>query len=236
METVNRRKATELESKEEYMIKASLILESVCIIVLMQAVLLLLEKQYDLKLVHWKRLIVSKSVLLVTLGTVVTEVLFVWFRREDFSLVQIVLQAVLIWGMAILTIVDYKLQLIPNRFLLLLAGLWILVLAMFLFFDASSGFYVLAQSLLGGVIGAVIFGICYLLSRKQLGAGDVKLAIIMGLYLTPSNSIGAYLIGTILCCVYSLLQILRKKIGWKDSVPMVPFLTVGTWVALFLFG
>ena len=79
-----------------------------------------------------------------------------------------------------------------------------------------------------------MFLVCYLLSKKQLGAGDVKLAVTMGMYLGVPLALSAFLFGSVLCCVHSLIRVARKKLTWKDSVPMVPYFMIGLWLILLI--
>ena len=77
-------------------------------------------------------------------------------------------------------------------------------------------------------------GVSMLLSKGQLGAGDVKLVFVMGLYLPGERIIGAVFYGTLICCVYSVLLLIRKKITRKDGVPMTPFLYLGTIITYII--
>ena len=61
------------------------------------------------------------------------------------------------------------------------------------------------------------------------------MVFVMGLYLTGQRIIGAIFYGALLCCVYSLIQMGRKKLGLKDGVPIVPFLYLGTLITLLIF-
>ena len=60
-----------------------------------------------------------------------------------------------------------------------------------------------------------------------MGAGDVKLALVMGLYLTGEYVVGAVFYGCIASAAYSLVQLARKKLSRKDTIPFVPFLYLG---------
>ena len=216
------------------MIILSSILAALSVVFLIQVALKVLQKDYDLELKSRKGIIVSRSVVIVSVFSVLIIVLLGNLRWSSYGLVRMILQVLLLWGMAVLTVTDYKKQVVPNRFLLILLAIWVLVAVTGMIVNFSTGLFWVAQSMLGAVVGAVIFGVCYILSKKQLGAGDIKLAVVIGLYMLPDCSICAYLIGSVLCCLYSILQIFRKKLGWRDSVPMVPFLTLGVWSALFL--
>ena len=145
-----------------------------------------------------------------------------------------ILTLCIIWALAVLTVTDCKRYTIPNRFLLLLLMLWATIIGVYIIFDVSSGIALLLISLAGALIGGMIFFLCYILSRKQLGAGDVKLVFILGLFLTGQRIMGAIFYGVILCCIFSCIQLCRKKIGIKDGIPLVPFLYLGTWITLLI--
>ena len=85
----------------------------------------------------------------------------------------------------------------------------------------------------GGAVPAVIlFFLCYLCGA--VGAGDVKLAALMGLYLGGGYTLRALMTGVLSCAVYSAVQIIRKKMTVHDGVAMAPFLYFGTVVSLIL--
>ena len=70
--------------------------------------------------------------------------------------------------------------------------------------------------------------------QRTDGGGDVKLAFVMGLYLTGERIMGALFYGTVLCCIYSIVQLIRKKLTLKNGVPMTPFLFLGTFITLLI--
>lgn len=152
----------------------------------------------------------------------------------QWGLPAVLLHYILIWAMSLLAVIDGKQHRIPNRFLQGMLLLWAAVVGIDIIIQTEEGLALLFRSLAGGIAGGLIFLLCYILSRKQLGAGDVKLAFVMGLYLTGQRIIGAIFYGIILCCVYSLVQLARKKIGLKDGVPLVPFLYMGTLITLLI--
>jgi len=54
------------------------------------------------------------------------------------------------------------------------------------------------------------------------------------LYLTGERIMGALFYGTVLCCIYSIVQLIRKKLTLKNGVPMTPFLFLGTFITLLI--
>ena len=89
--------------------------------------------------------------------------------------------------------------------------------------------------LLGLIFCLIVFGLGYLLSRGSMGAGDVKLSFVMGLFLTGDHVTSAILYGCVISAIYSLVQMARKKITRKDTLPFVPFLYLGVVVRYLIW-
>lgn len=145
-------------------------------------------------------------------------------------------QYILICAMSVFALVDAEHHFISNQLLLSLLMLWAGITGLVVIFAAQYGLALLFRSMAGAVVGGLIFLLCYFLSKGQLGAGDVKLVFVMGLYLTGERIMGAVFYGVIACCAYSIVQLLRKKIGVKDGVPLAPFLYVGQLAAYFIMS
>ncbi len=73
----------------------------------------------------------------------------------------------------------------------------------------------------------------YLVSRGGLGGGDVKLMAASGLYLGFQKVMQAMLYGSILAALTGGGLILMRKIGRKDTIPLIPFLYAGILLSTF---
>ena len=146
------------------------------------------------------------------------------------------LQYILICAMSVFALVDAEHHFISNRLLLLLLMIWLSITGITIILTTQYGLALLFQSLIGAIVGGLIFLLCYFLSKGQLGAGDVKLVFVMGLYLTGERIMGAVFYGVIACCIYSIIQLIRKKIGVKDGVPLAPFLYLGQLATYFIMA
>lgn len=193
-----------------------------------------LYDKYELGLKRREKWVTDSFVLVLGVITLIGTAGVGYVRLPNFSIVQHILTMALLCGMALLAVVDRKKNLIPNRMLAVLALFWTAVAGVYLIFNMEKGFALFCRSLAGAFVGGVIFLLCYLISKGQLGAGDVKLAFVMGLYLTGERIIGGIFYGTLMCCAYSVAQLLRKRLTLKDGVPLAPFLYMGVLITLFI--
>lgn len=191
--------------------------------------------RYDMKLAKNHGLVVDARVL-VPMGVAMLSVFAVSLYRFSTGLMRdYVLGAIALCGLSIAAIYDLIAKKIPNRVVAALLILWVVIEAVFFFIIGREGsLQHIFTSIMGGAAGGLIFLICYLLSRKKLGAGDVKLMAVMGLYVTGERIIGMILYGCLACAVYSIVQMLRKKLTARDGVALAPFLYIGSVVAYLI--
>ena len=99
--------------------------------------------------------------------------------------------------------------------------------------------YSLLPTLLSGVFAAgffwlIVWGSEKLLHKQGMGEGDIKLALLMGLFLGFPTIVVAIYLAFVLGAVLSLLLIAGKQKSWGQHLPFGPFLIVGTVVAFFI--
>lgn len=193
-----------------------------------------LDKKLELGIQRKKSLITEKSVWLIAVFDTVTVIYIAAFQRQGFKSSFYIATIVMIIGMSVLSVTDIKKCIIPNKVLAVWLMIWILIVGIQMIFNIETGVAMLFISLAGAVIGGIIFLLCYILSKGQMGAGDVKLVFVLGLYMTGQRIMGAVLYGALLCCAYSIIQMLRKKISIRDAVPMAPFIYMGMCITLFI--
>lgn len=112
--------------------------------------------------------------------------------------------------------------LVPAALLALLAGL----------FRPEPGLW---SALLGGAVGFGFFFTIAVASKGGLGAGDVKLAAVIGLMTGFPQVVIALVIGVSIGGLTALFLLLTRAKGRKSYIPYAPFLVVGAVVAL-LYG
>ncbi len=152
----------------------------------------------------------------------------VW-RREaaQGEVLLYLLLLVMLAAMTFFCAADLWEHVVPNPMLLLLVPVFVLLTGMTAIRDMEAFLRLLPSIFFGEIFCAVSFGLAYLLSRGSMGAGDVKLALVMGLYLTGEYVSGAVLYGCLAAALFSLVQLARKKLGRRDKIPFVPFLYIG---------
>ncbi|MDI6703870.1 MAG: prepilin peptidase [bacterium] len=130
----------------------------------------------------------------------------------------------------IITFIDLEHQLILNK--ITHSGIILGLLASFLLPNLS-----LFQSLLGGLMGGLVIYFLHLLSlllfrKVGMGGGDLKLAILLGVFLGWKNLLLSLLIASFTGgIVGSILIFLRIK-KRTDYIPYGPYLCLGAMVVL----
>lgn len=160
----------------------------------------------------------------------------IWFvfgkcKLSNFMFLMLV---IMLYGMTILCMTDYWQKLVPNRILLWLLLIWVLAMGNYAIRDMNGMIRHMFGVILGVIFCMISFGFCYLLSRGSMGAGDVKLSVIMGLYLTGEYVVGAVFYGCILSACFSIAMLACRKVTRKDSIPFVPFLYLGVIIRYFV--
>lgn len=154
---------------------------------------------------------------------------------EGFGDLRFTLLYVILAGTTVLCITDLWEYRVPNKILLILILLFPMILGLHSLGDMDAVIRILPSVILGFLFCMLSFGLGYWISHGSMGAGDVKLSLVMGLYLTGEYVVGAVVYGCLASALYSLIQLARKKVTRKDAIPFVPFLYLGL-VIRYLIG
>lgn len=95
----------------------------------------------------------------------------------------------------------------------------------------------LTGTLIKGSVFFLVFLLLYFLTRGGIGAGDAKLAALIGLSLGiyPPGYLFLILMSSfIIAALYSLVLLGRRKATLKSKVAFGPFLLIATWVCVLL--
>ena len=83
-------------------------------------------------------------------------------------------------------------------------------------------------------MSGAVFLTAYVISRRAVGMGDVKLVAVIGTYLGFRVNYFVMLAALVLSAVYGGGMVLRKKKGMKDEIAFGPFVAVGTLMVLLI--
>lgn len=127
-----------------------------------------------------------------------------------------------------LSIIDLKHRVLPNRIVLPAAVIGLVLLSLAALTSGD------ADDLIRAVLGALaLFGVYLLLavvSPSGLGMGDVKLALVVGLFLAYLGWTALFL-GTlaafVIASVVALLLIAARRANRHSAIPFGPFMVVG---------
>jgi len=119
---------------------------------------------------------------------------------------------------------DIQTRLISNK-LLLIAGA---VTIIWLYFTGS-----VLSGLFGGCVGFSLFSVLYLLSREKIGAGEVKLAGLIGLMTGFPLVLLALLLALLTGSLVVGVLLALKRVKTIDSIPYAPFLCSGGIITLW---
>lgn len=169
----------------------------------------------------------KEEILVLVLSEISLVRVWLLFEQATFKNYKFLLLYFMLIGMTIFCMTDYWERIIPNKILLFWLMIFGIIVGMWGLQDLEGFRQELPNIILGFVFCLIAFGMGYIIGRGSMGAGDVKLSFIMGLFLTGEYVVGAILYGCIISAVYSLIQMMRKKLTRKDTLPFVPFLYIG---------
>jgi leader peptidase (prepilin peptidase)/N-methyltransferase len=93
----------------------------------------------------------------------------------------------------------------------------------------------LAQILSSGLVLFLFFFFMNLISRNQIGMGDVKLAFTVGLiigYIGFNWLFVSIFITFLVSGIFALLLLLSKKVTRKNEIAFAPFMIIGAWATI----
>lgn len=135
-------------------------------------------------------------------------------------------------------VIDYKLQIIPNRLNLTMLQIGLLITFVYGIFNIN----IAIDMLLGMLVGAGIFLIITLLGgliagKEAMGFGDVKLMGALGLYFGLANTIVISLLAFLLGAIISIILLITKIKKTDEYIPFGPFIVIAAFLVMFVpFG
>ena len=132
-------------------------------------------------------------------------------------------------------VIDYKLQIIPNRLNLTIFEIGII----FAFLYGLSNVAITINMLLGMLAGGGIFLLITLLGglfygKEAMGFGDVKLMGALGLYFGLSNIIIITLVSFLIGAILSIILLVTKLKKSDEYIPFGPFIVIATFLSMYV--
>ena len=132
-------------------------------------------------------------------------------------------------------VIDYRLQIIPNRLNLTMFEVGIVIA----FLYGTSNVAITIDMLLGMLAGGGIFlaitaigGLIY--GKEAMGLGDVKLMGALGLYFGFTNIVIIAIISFLLGAIIGIILIASKIKKSDEYIPFGPFIVIATFISIFV--
>lgn len=147
------------------------------------------------------------------------------FYKFGLSL-QFVFFALLCSLLIILTFIDFKYYILPNILVLIvfILGILYMLLVKKQYLD----------SLWGVLVGGGFFLLLMLVTRGNMGGGDIKLMAALGVWLGLKGTVLTMLAAFVIGAAASVVVLAKNGGGRKTMMPFGPFISVGTIISLCL--
>ena len=132
-------------------------------------------------------------------------------------------------------VIDYRLQIIPNRLNLTMFEIGLVIAFLYGLSDVAITINMALGMLAGGgifllitLIGGAIYG------KEAMGFGDVKLMGALGLYFGLSNIIAITLVSFLIGAILSVILLATRIKKMDEYIPFGPFIVLGTFISIFV--
>ena len=132
-------------------------------------------------------------------------------------------------------VIDYKLQIIPNRLNLTMFEIGLIISFLYGLSDVAITINMILGMLAGGgiflaitLIGGLIYG------KEAMGFGDVKLMTALGLYFGLSNIIAITLMSFLIGAIISIALLITKVKKMDEYIPFGPFIVVASFISMYV--
>ncbi len=133
-----------------------------------------------------------------------------------------ILMTILTLFLAAAALFDLCSREIPLWLIILAFGLW-LIISLFIGFPSG-----IQDSLIGGVAAFSAVGMLILVTKGQVGMGDLLVMTVTGLYTGISQIPGILFLSVIITGFFSVLLLIFKEANVKHELPFTPFILIAT--------
>ncbi|KPU28066.1 peptidase A24 [Caloranaerobacter sp. TR13] len=129
--------------------------------------------------------------------------------------------------LVVISFIDYKHQIIPDS--VLLFGFFITFIFKLLYYSKVE----LLNSILGLLIGGLIFLIIAIVSHGGMGGGDIKLIALLGFFFGLKHLLLLMFLSFLIGAFFSIMLLLLRIKDRKDFIPFGPFISIAAIITIF---
>lgn len=178
----------------------------------------------------------TKPKYLLMIIVVVAYVALLYFNGLTIDTIKFML---LIPMLLIAFLVDYKLQIIPNRLTLTIFEFGLIFTFVETLLNTNLGINIFINNILGMLVGGGIFLLITLVGgllagKEAMGFGDVKLMGALGLFFGWVNMIIISVMAFLFAAVISIIILISRRKKINEYIPFGPFIVVASVIPMYL--
>lgn len=141
--------------------------------------------------------------------------------------------ASLMWPMAQ---IDYKFKRIPNKLLILGLIYRVIILIFEIIFYRDGLVFTILLEVIGSLAIGLVLLLTLLIVKNGIGMGDIKLFMLMGLFVGVYRLLSGLLIIMLIAFFISLYKLIIKKENKKAEFAFGPSIAIGSLISFVIFG
>ena len=178
----------------------------------------------------------TKPKYLLMIIVVVAYVALLYFNGLTIDTIKFML---LIPMLLIAFLVDYKLQIIPNRLTLTIFEFGLIFTFVETLLNTNLGINIFINNILGMLVGGGIFLLITLIGgvlagKEAMGFGDVKLMGALGLFFGWVNMIIISVMAFLFAAIISIIILISRRRKINEYIPFGPFIVVASVIPMYL--
>lgn len=196
------------------------------------------EKIFSKEIIHkYKTTLKPNYILMIINAIIYIVLLYIFGLHENITNnINLIKYMVLLPMLLSVFVIDYKLQIIPNRLNLTMFEIGLI----FAFLNGmTQNMFFVTDALLGMLAGGGIFLLLTLIGgliagKEAMGFGDVKFMGALGLFFGLTNIIVISILSFLIAAIVSIALMIIKKKKKSDYIPFGPFIVLSAFVVTFI--
>lgn len=178
----------------------------------------------------------AKPKYLLMVIVVIAYIALLYFNGLNINSIKFML---LIPMLIIAFMIDYKLQIIPNRLTLTIFEVGLIFTFAETLLNINLGINIFVNNILGMLVGGGIFLLITLIGgiiagKEAMGFGDVKLMGALGLFFGWLNMILISVMAFLFAAIVSIIILISRKKKMNEYIPFGPFIVVASMIPMYL--